>query len=263
MTERLFARLGEEDVAAVASGWTRQQALAVGAPAATTARSSRCVFGVWHAVPAVLEKTGLRADQPPEDVHAMARGPLAAGGALYYADLVAEALGRAGGATSARCAAGWTSAARRAASSARSRRPGPRPSGTAATRTRGAIAWAREHLPGDRLRPLARASRRCPTTTARFDLAFAISIWSHFGEQAALRVAGRDASRARARRAAACSTAHGMQSVASLRAQAGGARRASSSRSAPRSTGRGFWFARRVRRRRRLGRQAPEWGTRS
>lgn len=53
-------------------------------------------YGVWLGVPAVLEKTGLVADQPPEEVHAMARGPLAAAGGLYEADLVVDALASAG-----------------------------------------------------------------------------------------------------------------------------------------------------------------------
>ena len=44
----------------------------------------------------MLEKTGLRPDMPPDHVHAMARGPLAAGGSIYYADMLAEALRRVG-----------------------------------------------------------------------------------------------------------------------------------------------------------------------
>src|SRR5439155_20961808 len=53
-------------------------------------------FGAWLGAAPVLEKAGLGAAQPPEDVHAMARGPLAAAGGLYEADLVVEALLRAG-----------------------------------------------------------------------------------------------------------------------------------------------------------------------
>ncbi len=78
----------------------------------------------------------------------MARGPLAGGGALYYADMLADALRARRRVARRRRAAGWTSAAPPAASCARCRRPTPRPSGTAWTPTTGAIAWAREHLPG-------------------------------------------------------------------------------------------------------------------
>ena len=53
-------------------------------------------FGVWLSVPAVLEKVALGAEQPPEEVHAMARGPLAAAGGLYEADMVAVALASVG-----------------------------------------------------------------------------------------------------------------------------------------------------------------------
>ncbi len=53
-------------------------------------------FGVWLSIPAVLEKVRLGAEQPPEEVHAMARGPLAAAGGLYEADMVASALASVG-----------------------------------------------------------------------------------------------------------------------------------------------------------------------
>ena len=46
--------------------------------------------------PALLERTGLTAAQPPAGVHAMAQGPLAAAGGLYEADMVANALASAG-----------------------------------------------------------------------------------------------------------------------------------------------------------------------
>ena len=54
------------------------------------------IAGAWLGVPAVAEKTGLISTQPPEDVHAMARGPLAAAGGFYEADLIADALASVG-----------------------------------------------------------------------------------------------------------------------------------------------------------------------
>ena len=49
-------------------------------------------YGMWLGIPEVIERTGLKPDQPPPDVHAMARGPLAAAGGLGEADLVLAAL---------------------------------------------------------------------------------------------------------------------------------------------------------------------------
>ena len=53
-------------------------------------------YGMWLGVPGVAEKTGLPAAQPPDDVHAMARGPLAAAGGIYDADMVVDALSGVG-----------------------------------------------------------------------------------------------------------------------------------------------------------------------
>ena len=126
------------------------------------------VFGVWHGVPAVLEKTGLRPDEPPEDVHAMARGPLAAGGAVYYADMLADAtaprrrrprrvargldFGCSSGRVVRALAAAWP-AGRVARRATRTRR-----------RSRGRASTCRGSSSA-----VSRRTRRCPTTTATFD----------------------------------------------------------------------------------------------
>ena len=62
--------------------------------------------------------------------------------------------------------------------------PTPRPNGTASTRTP-AIAWAQEHLPGVDFAIPAGPPAGLPR--GRFDLVVAISIWSHYGEAAAVR----------------------------------------------------------------------------
>jgi glycosyltransferase involved in cell wall biosynthesis/SAM-dependent methyltransferase len=208
-TERLFARLDEDDVAAVRERLDEEQAWQWEHQPDT--RQLALLFGVWHAVPSVIEKTGLSPAAPPEEVHAMARGPLAAGGALYDADLVAEALARAGADIGdARrgldfgCSSGRLVRALDAA--------WPQTEWHGCDPNADAIAWARDHLPGiafDRS-PL---EPPLPYDDGAFDVACAISIWSHYGEQAAqawlgelhrvLRPGGR-----------LVLTAHGMQSVA-------------------------------------------------
>jgi SAM-dependent methyltransferase len=135
-------------------------------------------LGVWKSVPAATEKTGLRAVTPPEDVHAMARGPFAAGGGLYEADMIAAAFTSAGldPAQLGRvldfgCSSG------RAVRVLQAAYPhndwlGCDPNGPA-------IDWARENLPGIEFfqsgdhPPL-------PLADASLDGAYAISIWSHF-----------------------------------------------------------------------------------
>ncbi len=52
------------------------------------------------------QRTGSGAGEPPEDVHAMSRGPLAAAGGLYEADMVIDALSSAAAGEIGRCASG-------------------------------------------------------------------------------------------------------------------------------------------------------------
>ena len=95
----LFERLSEEDVAEVQRRLPEAPELQAHyelAPTQTLRETLTLIAGAWLGVPAVLDKTGLTPTQPPDDVHAMARGPLAAGGGFYEADLIAEALGAPG-----------------------------------------------------------------------------------------------------------------------------------------------------------------------
>ena len=96
VTALFNARLDDTDRAAVEAALDSAE-LGYWVDATPATRDQLAILlGVWHRVPSVLEKTGLRSDEPPEDVHSMARGPLAAGGALYYADMLAEDLRRVG-----------------------------------------------------------------------------------------------------------------------------------------------------------------------
>ncbi len=141
-------------------------------------------YGLWLGIPSVIEKSGLITDQPPEDVHAMARGPLSAAGGLYEANMVADALGGVGvemtdisSALDFGCSSGRVVRVL-AAAYPDIKWQGCDPNGPA-------IAWAKEHLPsidffvsGD-APPL-------PLPDAALDLAYAISIWSHFAPELGL-----------------------------------------------------------------------------
>jgi SAM-dependent methyltransferase len=142
-------------------------------------------YGIWLGHRSTTEKTGLLAAQPPEDVHVMARGPSAAAGGLYEADLVVDALASAGadmtGVSTALdfgCSSGRVVRVLHAAY--------PEIEWHGCDPNERAIAWAAEHLEGvgffinGDLPPL-------PLADGSLDLAYAISIWSHFEPALGLR----------------------------------------------------------------------------
>jgi SAM-dependent methyltransferase len=135
-------------------------------------------FGLWLEAACVSEKTGLIKIEPPEKIHVMSRGPLASAGGLYEADLVVDALMSVGiemadvkSALDFGCSSGRVLSVLRAAYP-QTEWHGCDPNGPA-------IEWASENLPGielfvnDNAPPL-------PLTDGSLDLAYAISIWSHF-----------------------------------------------------------------------------------
>lgn len=207
----LFARLADADVQAVLAALTPEQRAEVDGADAALRLELLLHFGVWHQISGVLERTGLTPDLPPEDVHAMGRGPLAAGGSLYHADLLAELLEEAG-----RPLSGFERGLDFGCSSGRVTRVlqalapnvgwhGCDPNGPA-------VAWASAHIGAIRFTqsptdpPLAFADDH-------FDLVVAVSIWSHYGESAARRWL-RELERLIRPGGLAILTTHGPQSVA-------------------------------------------------
>jgi len=184
ITRALYDRLTPEDVAEIESRLTGDQRATWAAADEATRRHVALLYAAWYEVEGALEHTGLTAAMPPEDVHAMARGPQAAGGDPYLADVVVDAAARAGltlapGATvlDFGCSSGRVLRAIAAA------RPDLECLGCDPNER--AIAWASEHLPFGRFfaspfdPPLELAD-------GSVDLAYAISIWSHFGARAAI-----------------------------------------------------------------------------
>ena len=95
----LYDRLSPENIAEIEARILDTPELAHflgGQPVLATRRYVSLAFGIWLGVPGLLEGTGLVGAQPPEDVHAMARGPLSAAGGLYEADMITSALASAG-----------------------------------------------------------------------------------------------------------------------------------------------------------------------
>lgn len=184
VTDALFARLGDGDPQTVAEVLTGTEAELYAMSGESGRRRLTLNFAVANRLDQIWTRAGLVAAMPPDDVHAMARGPVAAGGDLYLADLVFSALAAAGfelkpgatlldfGASSGRVLR--VIAAARPDLRCRGCDPNP-----------GAIAWAAQHLPGEYFvspqhPPLA------DVAAASLDVAYAISIWSHFAASPAL-----------------------------------------------------------------------------
>jgi glycosyltransferase involved in cell wall biosynthesis len=256
-TDRLYSRLSAEDVAAVERRLDESERAYWAQSHDAHQRLMTLVYGTWHRVSAVIEKTGLSPEQPPDSVHAMARGPLAAGGDLYYADLLADALRRVGGSMDDvrrgldfGCSSGRVVRALNAA--------WPDADWHGADPNADAIAWASENLPGIRF---LRSPQEPPLPygDASFDFVYAISIWSHFGDHAALtwleemrritRPGGR-----------LVLTTHGLQSVA-FYGSIGERTPAQLERIREALYRRGFWFADEFGESGDWGIRHPEWGT--
>jgi SAM-dependent methyltransferase len=130
-------------------------------------------------VAAARERTGLSAAEPPEHVHAILRGSLHAGGALYYADRFVEVLGDPG---QARAVLDFGCSSGRLIRALAPVYPEVRWHGC--DPIAGAVAWAAEHFPQhERLH--SALDPPLPYEDGRFDVVLALSIWSHFAEEPA------------------------------------------------------------------------------
>jgi SAM-dependent methyltransferase len=114
----------------------------------------------------------------------MARGSLAAGGSTYYGDLVADALHTAGlDPASARRALDFGCSSGRVVRVLAAAYPEVEWHGCDPIPD--AIQWARENLPSIAFE-VSPEQPPLPYEDGAFDFVFAISIWSHFGELAAV-----------------------------------------------------------------------------
>jgi len=185
VTEALAARLTDDDLAAVEAAVDgEQKAVLAGATDVDRLRMT-LAFGIHHEIPGVLEHSGLTNAAPPASVHSMGRGAAAAGGSAYYADLVVDALETAGVALDEGdrvldfgCSSGRVVRVLAAA------HPGcewlgcdPIPD---------AVEWAATNLPGIEFEQ-SPEEPPLPYSDASLDVAYAISIWSHFDAPAGLR----------------------------------------------------------------------------
>ena len=188
VTNRLFDRLEPEDIEEIerrieASG--EFEALPWRGPDEAYRRFLILALGLWLGVTEVSDRTGLSHLSPPDDVHAMARGPEAAAGGLYEADMVISGLQSAGVEIDAvrrgldfGCSSGRVVRVLAAAYPGVSWQ-GCDPNGPA-------IAWAQANLPGIEF-SVSGNEPPLPFGDGELDLAFAVSVWSHFEPDLGLR----------------------------------------------------------------------------
>ena len=238
VSELLYERLSAGDLAAVdARLEAAERELRDSAEAADRMRVT-LALAAHHGIDGALERTGLSAAMPGPEVPAMARGALAAGGSFYYADLVADALGATGfelqrgqAGLDFGCSSGRIVRVLAAAH--------PDLEWHGCDPNPAAVGWASTHLPGIRFEH-SQESPRLPFGDETFDFAYAISIWSHFAEDAALDWLD-DLRRVLRPRGRLLLTTHGEQSLA--HAQRVGRRSPEQLADIRRALGeRGFWF---------------------
>lgn len=188
VTKLLFDRLDPADVAAiegVIAGDPGSQALRDTVTDEAETRRLLLHLGVFLGVGPAYEKTGLPTPRPPEDVHAMARGPIAAAGALYEADMVASALLSAGiDPATLRAGLDFGSSSGRVVRVLHAAYPNV--SWHGCDPNTGAIEWASGHLPA--INFFASTNEPpLPLADGALDFIYAISIWSHFEPALGLR----------------------------------------------------------------------------
>jgi SAM-dependent methyltransferase len=186
-TERLYARLSPESIDELERRLAPAEAAAWAAAGSAERKRLALAFGVHLGIPEILEPTGLRQSMPPSEVHSISRGLGAAdaGGAYDLADMVVEGVQRAGGRLEAGAAAlDFGCSSGRVVRVLAAAFPDLRWHGREPNA--GAIAWATEHL-RDINFAVSAGEPPLDLHDGALDFAFAISIWSHFAEGAALR----------------------------------------------------------------------------
>ncbi len=180
----LLDALGEDGQAAVLAALPlADRELIEASPA--VARSRRLIgYGAARGVPLALARTGLLAVEPPDDVHAMCRGPDCVAGSIQTADLVLEALERAGStlAPGARALDFGCSSGRVVRVLAAVR---PDMAWLGCDPNEAAIEWAAANL---QLAEFFTNEQEPPLRleNGTLDFVYGISVWSHFDAVAAL-----------------------------------------------------------------------------
>lgn len=185
VTDLLYERLDAEAIKDVRRALPPDLAAHYELSEGSYRRTLTLAFGVYLGVDSLLASSGLSAVEPPDAVHTMSRGPFAAGGGYWYSDFVVESLETAGIPWSTvrsgldfGCSSGRVVRVLQTAY--------PEISWKGCDPNEPAIAWASEVLAGIDF-AVSPQEPPLPYADSSLDLAFAISIWSHYSEPAARR----------------------------------------------------------------------------
>jgi SAM-dependent methyltransferase len=142
-------------------------------------------LGLLYGIPGVAERTGLVSAIPPGTVHSMTRGmDSETGGAYFLADMVAGALEAISRPLPAGAAAlDFSCSSGRVVRPMAAVRPDVQWHGCDPNRE--AIEWAQAHVPGVKFF-VSHTLPPLPFDDGALQLAFAISVWSHFNAASAL-----------------------------------------------------------------------------
>jgi SAM-dependent methyltransferase len=188
VTRVLYERLADEDVAEIEQlirdtpgAWEHYARAADDA----ARREVLLALGIWLEAEILIEKTGLLRAEPPKEVHAMTRGALAAAGGLYEANLIVDALRGVGvDMSDIQSALDFGCSSGRVVRSLAAAYPQVRWHGCDPNQP--AIAWASENLPAVEFFVNGEAPP-LDLADGSLDMAYAISIWSHFAPELGLR----------------------------------------------------------------------------
>ena len=186
VTEILYSRLTAEDLAAIEPHLGGLYRTAWDGASAEEKKRLALAFALHFEIAGVPARTGLSTTEPPNEIHSMVRDDVTqTGGSYYYADLVLGCLERAGSPL-----APGSHGLDFSCSSGRVLRPLaaalPDVNWHGCDPNAGAIGWATDHAPGIEFF-VSDTSPPMPFADRSLDLAFAISVWSHYSEAAALR----------------------------------------------------------------------------
>lgn len=184
LSSALFDRLSSADVDRLVDNFDAEDRKLWNGSLSPTGRHQILLhLAAYYADEIAMQKTGLTTAMPPDDIHSMGRGRLSAGGSLYYGDLVTGVLESAGITLPERAKVlDFGASSGRVIRVLHAYRPDIE--AHACDVNENAVNWARKELSGisfdvSPLRP------PLPYGNESFDMAFAISIWSHLNEATA------------------------------------------------------------------------------
>lgn len=186
VTEALFQRLEQSDIEQLATDLDETDRLAWSSQERGSSGWKRTAlhYAVRYRLAEALSRTGLLSAEPPADVHSMGRGSLAAGGSIYHADLVFGAIELVGqDLTQGARILDFGCSSGRVIRVVKAYRPDLKCVGCDPNEQ--AILWAKREL-HDIDFFVSKQSPPLELLDQSLDCAFAISIWSHYGRDAAV-----------------------------------------------------------------------------